>query len=113
MSIDLPVTRYACSGELNIAYQTMGNGPIDLILIPGMTTHVEFLHEIPGYTDFLGRLAAFTRIITFDKSGQGLSAEPSASPPSNSAWTTSAPVWMTSDRRARFCSDARKARRSA
>jgi class 3 adenylate cyclase/pimeloyl-ACP methyl ester carboxylesterase len=71
--LDLPVTRYARSGELNIAYQTMGNGPIDLILVPGMTTHVEFLHEIPGYTDFLRRLAAFARIITFDKSGQGLS----------------------------------------
>jgi class 3 adenylate cyclase/pimeloyl-ACP methyl ester carboxylesterase len=72
-TLDLPVTRYARSGELNIAYQTMGNGPIDLILVPGMTTHVEFLHEVPGYTDFLRRLAAFARVVTFDKSGQGLS----------------------------------------
>jgi class 3 adenylate cyclase/pimeloyl-ACP methyl ester carboxylesterase len=71
--LDLPVTRYARSGELNIAYQTMGNGPIDLILVPGITTHVEFLHEMPGYTDFLRRLAAFARVVTFDKSGQGLS----------------------------------------
>jgi pimeloyl-ACP methyl ester carboxylesterase len=71
--LDLPMTRYAQSGDLNIAYQTMGNGPIDLILVPGVTTHVEFLHEIPGYTDFLRRLAAFARVVTFDKSGQGLS----------------------------------------
>jgi class 3 adenylate cyclase/pimeloyl-ACP methyl ester carboxylesterase len=71
--LDLPVTRYARSGELNIAYQTMGDGPVDLILVPGLTTHVEFLHEIPGYTDFLRRLAAFARVVTFDKSGQGLS----------------------------------------
>ncbi len=71
--LDLPVTRYARSGELNIAYQTMGDGPIDLIFVPGMTTHVEFLHEIPGYTDFLRRLAAFARVVSFDKSGQGLS----------------------------------------
>ena len=71
--LDLPMTRYAQSGDLNIAYQTMGKGPIDLILVPGLTTHVEFLHEIPGYTDFLRRLAAFARVVTFDKSGQGLS----------------------------------------
>jgi class 3 adenylate cyclase/pimeloyl-ACP methyl ester carboxylesterase len=71
--LDIPVTRYARSGELNIAYQTMGEGPIDLILVPGLTTHVEFLHEIPGYTDFLRRLATFARVVTFDKSGQGLS----------------------------------------
>jgi class 3 adenylate cyclase/pimeloyl-ACP methyl ester carboxylesterase len=71
--LDLPVTRYARSGELNIAYQAMGDGPIDLIVVPGMTTHVEFLHDIPGYTDFLRRLAAFARVVTFDKSGQGLS----------------------------------------
>ncbi|WP_027576478.1 adenylate/guanylate cyclase domain-containing protein [Bradyrhizobium sp. WSM1743] len=72
-TLDLPVTRYARSGELNIAYQTMGDGPIDLVIVPGMITHVEFLHEIPGYTDFLRRLAMFARVVTFDKSGQGLS----------------------------------------
>jgi class 3 adenylate cyclase/pimeloyl-ACP methyl ester carboxylesterase len=70
---DVPLTRYARSGELNIAYQTMGDGPIDLIFVPGLTTHLEFLHEIVGYTDFLRRLAAFARVVTFDKSGQGLS----------------------------------------
>jgi class 3 adenylate cyclase len=72
-TFDLPETRYARSGELNIAFQVMGDGPIDLIFVPGLITHVEFLHEIPGYTDFLRRLAAFARVVTFDKSGQGLS----------------------------------------
>jgi class 3 adenylate cyclase/pimeloyl-ACP methyl ester carboxylesterase len=72
-ALDLPETQYARSGELNIAYQVMGDGPIDLIFVPGMITHLEFLHEIPGYTDFLRRLAAFARVVTFDKSGQGLS----------------------------------------
>jgi hypothetical protein len=62
--LDLPVTRYARSGELNISYQTMGDGPIDLILVPGITTHVEFLHEMPGYTDFPRRLAAFARVMS-------------------------------------------------
>jgi pimeloyl-ACP methyl ester carboxylesterase len=69
----LPTTRYARSGDVSIAYQTMGNGAIDLILVPGIVSHVEFLHEIPGYTDFLRRLATFARVITFDKRGQGLS----------------------------------------
>src|SRR5262249_11896149 len=71
--LDLPVTRYARSGELNIAYQTMGDGPIDLILVPGLTTHVELLHEIPGYTAFRRRPAACATAVTFAKSGQGLS----------------------------------------
>jgi class 3 adenylate cyclase/pimeloyl-ACP methyl ester carboxylesterase len=72
-TLDLPETHYARSGELNIAYQVMGDGPIDLIFVPGMITHVDFLHEIPGYTNFLRHLAAFARVVTFDKSGQGLS----------------------------------------
>lgn len=72
-ALDLPETRYARSGGLNLAYQIMGNGPIDLILVPGMIAHLEFLHDLPGYTNFLRRLAAFARVVTFDKSGQGLS----------------------------------------
>jgi pimeloyl-ACP methyl ester carboxylesterase len=69
----LPVTCYAQSGDLNIAYQTMGNGPFDIILIPGFISHVEFSHEMIGYTGFLRRLSAFARVVTFDKRGQGLS----------------------------------------
>jgi DNA-binding winged helix-turn-helix (wHTH) protein len=45
---DLPKTHYARSGELNLAYQVMGDGPIDLIVVPGLIAHVEFLHELPG-----------------------------------------------------------------
>ena len=71
--LELPVTRYAQSGEVNIAYQTMGEGPIDLILVPGIISHVEFTHELPGYTQWLRRLAKFARVVTFDKRGQGLS----------------------------------------
>jgi class 3 adenylate cyclase/pimeloyl-ACP methyl ester carboxylesterase len=69
----LPTTRYARSGDVSVAYQTMGDGPVDLILVTGVLAHIEFLHEIPGYTDFLRRLAAFARVVTFDKRGQGLS----------------------------------------
>jgi class 3 adenylate cyclase len=69
----LPDTRYAVSGEVNIAYQVMGDGPIDIILVPGIASHVEFLHEFAGYTAFLRRLSSFGRVVTFDKRGQGLS----------------------------------------
>jgi pimeloyl-ACP methyl ester carboxylesterase len=71
--IELPTTRYIRSGDVSIAYQTMGTGPVDLILVFGILSHVEFMHEIPGCTDFLRRLAAFARVVTFDKRGHGLS----------------------------------------
>jgi pimeloyl-ACP methyl ester carboxylesterase len=70
---ELPDTRYALSGDVNIAYQTMGDGPVDIVVVPGIVSHIEFLHEMPGYTSFLRRLATFARITTFDKRGQGLS----------------------------------------
>jgi pimeloyl-ACP methyl ester carboxylesterase len=76
----LPVTRYARSGDVSIAYQVMGNGPVDLIIVPGIVSHVEFLHEFPGYTAFLRRLSTFARVITFDKRGQGLSDRMTGAP---------------------------------
>jgi hypothetical protein len=47
----IPATRYAHSGDLTIAYQTMGNGPVDLVVVPGLISHVEFFHETPDYTE--------------------------------------------------------------
>ena len=76
----LPETRYALSGEVNIAYQTMGDGPIDIVLVPGIVSHVEFAHELAGYTAFLRRLSSFARVVTFDKRGQGLSDRISGAP---------------------------------
>ncbi len=77
---DLPVTRYAVNGDINIAYQVMGTGPLDIIVVPGVVSHVEFMHELIGYTAFLRRLSAFARVITFDKRGQGLSDRISGAP---------------------------------
>jgi pimeloyl-ACP methyl ester carboxylesterase len=51
----------------------VGDGPHDLVFVPGIVSHVEFFHEPPGYTDFLHGLAAFARVIVFDKRGSGLS----------------------------------------
>jgi pimeloyl-ACP methyl ester carboxylesterase len=71
--VALPETQYTQSGNFNIAYQIMGDAPIDIILVPGIISHIDFQHELPGYTRFLRRLAKFSRVITFDKRGQGLS----------------------------------------
>src|SRR6266403_2285933 len=76
----LPETRYALSGDVNIAYQVMGDGPVDIILVPGLCSHIEFLHELPGYTAFLRRLSNFARVVAFDKRGQGLSDRISGAP---------------------------------
>jgi pimeloyl-ACP methyl ester carboxylesterase len=72
-ALDLPETRYARLGDIMLAYQTMGSGPHDLIVVPGIISHVEFAHELPGYTAFLRSLSTFARVVTFDKRGQGLS----------------------------------------
>ncbi|MBL8550731.1 MAG: alpha/beta fold hydrolase [Hyphomonadaceae bacterium] len=77
---DLPETRFARSGDVNIAYQVLGEGPVDLLLVPGLVSHVETSHEVRGYTAFLRRLARFARLATFDKRGQGLSDRVSGAP---------------------------------
>jgi pimeloyl-ACP methyl ester carboxylesterase len=76
----LPVTHYVFSGDVSIAYQVLGDGASDIIMVPGLVSHVEFMHESPGYTAFLRRLSTFARVITFDKRGQGLSDRISGAP---------------------------------
>jgi pimeloyl-ACP methyl ester carboxylesterase len=66
-------TRYARSGEVNIAYQVVGSGERDLVYVPGWVSNIEVMWEDPGLARFLNRLASFSRLITFDKRGTGLS----------------------------------------
>ena len=66
-------TKYARSGDVHIAYQVVGEGPLDLVYVPGWVSHVELAWEEPTLARFLGRLASFSRLITFDKRGTGLS----------------------------------------
>ena len=68
-----PETKYAKSGEVYIAYQVLGDGPLDLVYVPGWISHVEYGWEHPLHARFLERLAAFARLILFDKRGTGLS----------------------------------------
>jgi pimeloyl-ACP methyl ester carboxylesterase/DNA-binding winged helix-turn-helix (wHTH) protein len=69
----VPETRYAKSGEVNIAYQVIGSGPIDLVFVMGWVSHLEYFWEEPSFARFLSRLASFSRLILFDKRGTGLS----------------------------------------
>jgi pimeloyl-ACP methyl ester carboxylesterase/DNA-binding winged helix-turn-helix (wHTH) protein len=69
----LPVTRYARSGDVNIAYQVIGDGPIDLVFVMGWVSHLDYFWRDPSFARFLTRLASFSRLILFDKRGTGLS----------------------------------------
>ncbi len=68
-----PRTQYARSGELSIAYQVVGDGPIDLLFVPGWISHVEHSWEEPALARFFERLSSFSRLILFDRRGTGLS----------------------------------------
>jgi pimeloyl-ACP methyl ester carboxylesterase len=66
-------TRYAKSGDVNIAYQVVGDGPLDLVYVPGWMSNVEAMWEMPSMARFLERMTSFSRLILFDKRGTGLS----------------------------------------
>lgn len=68
-----PSTEYARSGDVNIAYQVFGAGEVDLVLVPGWVSHLEFGWQGPWYEAYLERLARFARVILFDKRGTGMS----------------------------------------
>jgi pimeloyl-ACP methyl ester carboxylesterase len=68
-----PETRYARSGDVSIAYQVVGDGPIDLVFVMGWVSHLDWFWEEPSFARFLKRLASFSRLILFDKRGTGLS----------------------------------------
>jgi pimeloyl-ACP methyl ester carboxylesterase/DNA-binding winged helix-turn-helix (wHTH) protein/class 3 adenylate cyclase len=69
----VPETHYARSGDVNIAYQVLGDGPLDLIFVMGWVSHLEYLWTEPSFARFLKRLASFSRVILLDKRGTGLS----------------------------------------
>ncbi len=69
----MPPTQYARSGDVSIAYQIVGDGPIDIVFVPGYVSHVEMIWDNPGAVHMMERIASFARLITFDKRGNGLS----------------------------------------
>jgi pimeloyl-ACP methyl ester carboxylesterase/DNA-binding winged helix-turn-helix (wHTH) protein len=71
--LGIPKIHYARSGEVNIAYQVVGDAPLDLVFVMGWISHLEYFWSEPSFARFLRRLAAFSRVILFDKRGTGLS----------------------------------------
>lgn len=68
-----PRTQYARNGNVSIAYQVLGEGPLDLVIVPGFISHLDLDWTGPGFERFVSRLGSFSRLIRFDKRGTGLS----------------------------------------
>jgi pimeloyl-ACP methyl ester carboxylesterase len=66
-------THYAHSGDVNIAYQVVGDGPFDLVYVPGAVSHVDLIWDDPDRAGFFGQLASFARLVVLDKRGTGAS----------------------------------------
>jgi class 3 adenylate cyclase len=71
--VNQPQTHYAKGPEGNIAYQVIGDGPMDLVIVPGWLSHIDLLWADPGWVTFVGELASFARVVIYDKRGTGLS----------------------------------------
>jgi pimeloyl-ACP methyl ester carboxylesterase/DNA-binding winged helix-turn-helix (wHTH) protein len=68
-----PETKYVQNGDVNIAYQVVGTGPVDIVFVMGWISHLEYFWKHHLFASFLERLASFSRLILFDKRGTGLS----------------------------------------
>jgi DNA-binding SARP family transcriptional activator/pimeloyl-ACP methyl ester carboxylesterase len=79
-TVAAPETRYSKSGEVSIAYQVVGSGPLDLVFVTGAVSHLDLQWTNRAWAKFLSRLASFSRLILFDKRGTGLS-DPVSEPP--------------------------------
>jgi pimeloyl-ACP methyl ester carboxylesterase len=71
--VEIPEIRYARNGDVALAYQVFGEGPIDLVFLPAFINNVEIAWESPQYARFLRRLSSFSRVIFMDRRGTGLS----------------------------------------
>jgi pimeloyl-ACP methyl ester carboxylesterase len=71
--MDVPAVRYARSGDVDIAYQVVGEGPLTLVFVQGWVSNIEWAWQEPSLARFLRRLASFSRLVMFDKRGTGLS----------------------------------------
>ncbi len=69
----VPETRYARSGDVHIAYQVSGEGPMDVVVVPMIVSHLDLLWDDPHYRSFFERMGSFCRVIRFDKRGMGMS----------------------------------------
>jgi hypothetical protein len=73
VAVDVPVTRYARSDDVHIAYQVFGSGSLDVVVVPGFVSHLELGWQDPVTARLRSRLASFARVLVFDKRGTGMS----------------------------------------
>ncbi|MDQ6852360.1 MAG: alpha/beta hydrolase, partial [Actinomycetota bacterium] len=71
--MDRPEVRYVAVGDADVAYQILGDGPLDLLFCYGLGSHIEFNWQVPVIAEFLDRLASLFRLIIFDRRGTGAS----------------------------------------
>jgi class 3 adenylate cyclase len=71
--VGVPATRYARSGDLQIAYQVVGEGPLDIVMVPTYLSNIEMYWDLPFVSRFYERLSSFSRLILFDRRGCGMS----------------------------------------
>ena len=71
--VDPPQTHYAKAPGGDVAYQVVGDGPMDLVMVPGWFSHIDMQWDDPKWRAFIGELASFARVILYDKRGTGLS----------------------------------------
>ena len=69
----MPETSYAPCGDLSLAYQVFGDGPVELVFVGPFVSHIELFWTVPELKAFLDQLATFCRVVVFDKAGVGLS----------------------------------------
>ena len=78
--MERPRAYFARAGSVAVAYQVLGDGPVDLVYASGWLTNIDMVWESPRYSWFLRELAKFSRLIMFDKRGSGLSDRDVGSP---------------------------------
>jgi pimeloyl-ACP methyl ester carboxylesterase len=78
--VEGPDVQYARSGDVHIAYQVTGDGPFDLVFVPGFVSHIQLESSLPGLAQVLERLSSFSRLIRLDKRGTGMSDRVSGAP---------------------------------
>jgi class 3 adenylate cyclase/pimeloyl-ACP methyl ester carboxylesterase len=96
--------RYAVNGDVHIAYQVSGSGAVDLVYQPSIWSNLELMREWPAWAEYRDRLASFSRLITFDMRGVGLSDRGTSHQFSSCRLMTSVPSWTRRRRAQRSCS---------
>ena len=90
---DVTPIRYASAVGANIAYRVIGDGPLDLVWVPGLASNLEIDFEYPAFVRLMRRLASFSRLMVFDNRGMGLSDRTWGRRRSRSGRTTSVRSW--------------------